>query len=175
VAAGSRKHVVCFFADVRGFTAYSESHPVEEVIAMLNDLLERQTRIILEHRGGIDKFVGDEVMATFEGEDGLDRALRAALDIQAEPLTHAAVSIGIGIHAGEVIQGDIGSRDRKDFTIIGSTVNLAARLCSAAGPGQILVTESVWNTLAGDFEAEALPPLQLKGISEPVPVRDVTG
>ena len=175
VTAGSRKHVVCFFADVRGFTAYSEHHPVEQVISMLNDLLERQTRIILEHGGGIDKFVGDEVMATFEGDDGLERALRAALRIQAEPLEHTTVSIEIGVHAGEVIQGDIGSRDRKDFTVIGSTVNLAARLCSAAGPGQILVTEPVWATLPGDFQSETLAPLHLKGISDPVAVRNVTG
>lgn len=170
VLSGTRETIVCLFSDIRGFTAYSERHPVENVIRLLNDLLHRQTQVILAHDGNIDKFVGDEVMATFRGEHRLRNALNAAMDIQRELQATAtdgsreAVSIGIGINEGVVIQGDIGSEARKDFTVIGSAVNLAARLCSAAGGGQILVTEALAKRIEAPYAARFEREVQFKGI-----------
>lgn len=183
VISGTRETIVCLFSDIRGFTAYSEQHPVEDVIRLLNDLLHRQTEVILAHNGNIDKFVGDEVMATFRGEHRLKNALDAAINIQRELRSDGdvlegalqeSVSIGIGINEGEVIQGDIGSVERKDFTVIGSAVNLAARLCSAADGGQILVTGDLAARLGAVYRTQSHGAVQFKGIDGPSAVFSVT-
>ncbi len=131
------------FTDVRGFTSYTGSHDPERVVGILNKLLEEQSRIIHEHQGDVDKFVGDEVVAVFSGEDSPSRACAAALAIMAAAReggeAYDGLALGAGIACGEVIQGMIGSARRADFTVIGASVNIAARLCGLAKPGQILV------------------------------------
>lgn len=132
------------FTDIRGFTSYSESNSPETVVENLNKVLEVQTGIIHRHGGDIDKYVGDEIFAIFEGEDGCCRAAQTAVDIQQEfqdsGTVYGGLQVGVGMNTGAVIMGRMGSEARADFTVIGDNVNIAARLCSAAQGGGILVT-----------------------------------
>lgn len=147
---GQRSEQCFFFSDIRGFTAFSEKSDPDRVVRYLNDLLNRQVEIIRDFQGDIDKFVGDEVMAVFKGNQKEARAVSAAIRIQqamneladSDPV-YKELRIGIGIHSGEVVSGNIGSRDRMDYTSIGDTVNTSARMCSAAAAGEILISEVV--------------------------------
>ncbi len=173
---GERVRVCCFFSDIRGFTRYTADSPAEWVVSILNSVLKCQTDIILANGGSVDKFIGDEVMAVFEGEDMLERALKSAHEIQneLEPVrTRENLNVGIGIRTGEVIRGDIGAEQRTDFTIIGTTVNMASRLCSAAKAGQILITREDHKTLGGGFTGKYIGRGRFKGIAEPIPVYDM--
>jgi adenylate cyclase len=164
---GERTDATILFSDIRGFTAYSEQVEAEEVVAMLNQLLRAQTDIVHQFAGDVDKFVGDELMAIFQGPDATQRATACALkliDVVLE-LRQNDLSIGVGISTGEVVMGAIGHEDRLDFTVIGDVVNTGARLCSAAKPDQILVTEAVQQK-AGEVPGcafERIEPLSVKG------------
>jgi len=150
------------FTDVRGFTAYTEKHGAEAVVSVLNRLLEEQARIIGAHRGDIDKFVGDEVVAVFSGDDGPERACAAAAAIQAMAAERAAdfdgLAVGAGIASGMVIQGMVGSKLRADFTVIGDPVNVASRLCGMARRGQVLVCDCSFDRIARDRTTVLRPP-----------------
>lgn len=134
------------FSDVRGFTAYSSDRAPEQVVEVLNRILEIQTLVIKEEGGDIDKFVADEVVAVFAGDDGARRACRAALAIrrrmEADPREFDGLRLGIGIATGSVIQGMIGSLHRADFTVIGDSANMGSRLCGLAKAGEILVADA---------------------------------
>ncbi len=173
---GERRRAALLFSDIRGYTAFSEGVPPEVVVEMLNHYLDAQAVIIERHDGDVDKFVGDEVVAVFQGEGMERRAVLAGLEIQ-----HALVDlleahpewnlhVGVGIAAGEVVMGAIGARERLDFTVLGRTVNLAARLCAAAPPDALLVSRSVREALSEASFAgfTALPPIEMKGFAEPV-------
>jgi len=139
-----RDHRVLLFSDIRGFTSFSESRDAETVVLSLNKALDLQARIVNSHKGDVDKFVGDEVVAVFSGPSAEERACLVALEIHRvmkESFKGAEhpLAVGIGIAAGQVIHGMIGSHTRADFTVIGDPVNTAARLCSAAKPGMTLV------------------------------------
>ena len=181
-AVGERKLLPIFFSDMRGFTSMSEQMAPEDVVKMLNACLSLQTEQVKKFKGDVDKFVGDCVVALFSGDDSALRAIRCAVKI------HQAIeqynqsyafdpplALGIGIVTGEVVLGSIGSRDRQDFTVIGSNVNLCARLCSLAEPGEVLVPESTYQLVRALVTAECLEPQHVKGFSHPVPVYRVTG
>ncbi len=161
-----RKTLSLFFSDIRGFTTYSESRDPAEVIGTLNKVLGLQAEIIQRYSGDIDKFVGDEVMAVFSTPLG---AVEAALEIQKAMKEDGenldALALGIGIHVGEVMQGDVGSREMKDYTVIGDTVNTAARLQSMAGKGEILISETVLKQInqSGGWTGIPQGELTLKG------------
>ena len=163
-----RRNLALFFSDIRSFTTFSESRDPEIVIGVLNKILSVQTRIIKAHSGDIDKFVGDEVMAIFMKTTD---AAEAALEIQAELAKIReelmGLQIGIGIHEGIVLQGDVGSGEIRDFTVIGDAVNTAARLESIAGPGEILVSEDALRSLlkTGAWSSAPKGELKLKGKS----------
>lgn len=169
---GRRERRVLLFSDVRGFTAFSEARPAEEVVRALNRILDLQTRAIHAAGGDVDKFVGDEVVAVFGGDGAEERACAAALELHravaraaAEPGA-PALAVGAGIAAGDVVYGMIGSADRADFTVIGDSVNTAARLCAAAKAGSTLVHESAARALAGGgsgFVLEGPYGIELKG------------
>jgi adenylate cyclase len=174
----ARTSMVILFADVRQFTRFSESRDPEEVISLLNDVLGVEADIIKKHGGVIDKFVADAVIAWFSGDARCARAVRAADEIMSTLQERfggkPGTTVGVGIHAGEVVVGSIGSKVRKDYTAIGSAVNLAARLCSSAAPGQVLVSQAVKDELGGEAILTPLPPISLKGFSQPVAVFDAT-
>jgi adenylate cyclase len=182
---GTRKSVAIMFGDIRGYTAFAESRDPETVIEVINLYLREQAEIVTRHHGDIDKFVGDQIMAVFQGSDMASDALACANEIQEKISELAArdpdrgLAVGIGIDAGEVVMGTIGTLHRMDFTVLGDHVNLAARLCSAAKPGQTLASAAVVHmasALVGDSRlgVRALEPISVKGKSAPIEIYEVT-
>lgn len=174
VRGGERRRMAVLFSDVRGFTAFSEAHEPEEVVEMLNRVLHAQAVVVARHGGDIDKFVGDAMMARFGGPDAGRRAALCAVEI-VEAVREGGtgdITIGVGVNEGEVVLGAVGAESRMDFTVIGDAVNLASRLCSAAGAGQVLVSASVAAQAEAVVQLTALAPIQVKGKSEPIPIYD---
>ena len=174
---GERRRVSVIFTDIRGYTEFSERVPPEVVIEALNSYFDVQTRIVEAHGGDVDKFVGDALVAVLEGPEMERRAVACAVELT-EAMESMLVDypdynlhVGIGVASGEVVMGAMGARDRMDFTVLGSTVNLSARLCSKAAPGQALIdqaTRDAATDLTG-MRFEALEPIALKGYAQPVP------
>ena len=169
---GERRQLAVLFSDIRGYTSFSESVPPETVVEMLNLYLESQTQSIRAHHGDVDKFVGDAVVAVFDGPDKERQAVDCGLEIQRNMQILLAehrdwnLTLGIGIASGEVVLGAMGAKDRMDFTVLGSTVNLAARLCSKAPGGDVLVNATIREKVAASaapIRFEELEPLELKG------------
>jgi class 3 adenylate cyclase len=182
---GVERDVTVLFADIRGFTRLSEGLEPADVVALLNDVFQLVSDCILRRGGTIDKFIGDSVMAYFgapvPSADHPIAAVSAAVDItraveqrnaRLGPGEHA-VGVGIGIHAGPVIVGNIGSDRRTDFTAIGDAVNVAARLEKLARPGEILVSEAVQRRVRGSHRLRFEGERQLSGRQEPVHVYSV--
>lgn len=180
-ATGGTAVATLLFADIRGFTAYTESHPAETVVSTLNQFLNLQTEVIAEEEGDVDKYVGDEVVAVFSGEDASLRACRAAVEIQRRlaenPIDTGGenLQVGIGVHQGEVIMGAIGSENRADFTAIGDNMNTASRLCSAAQGGETIISESVRDSVYTEFNLDGPYRLRVKGKRDPLRVYKVLG
>ncbi|MGE4299284.1 MAG: adenylate/guanylate cyclase domain-containing protein [Desulfovibrionaceae bacterium] len=163
---------VALYTDVRGFTSYSDTHDPATVVTFLNEVFGVQIAAIERHGGDVDKFIGDAVLAWFEGEAAPERAVRAARDILADLPPGLPRGIGVGIYAGPVIHGAVGPTARRDFTIIGDTVNMAARLCAAARAGEV-VLESGVASLAGDAARafSLAEDIRVKGRERPLSVR----
>ena len=178
---GERRHATILFSDIRGFTAYSEKVSAEEVVRMLNRLLKAQTDVVHKFGGDVDKFVGDELMAIFEGEGANLRATSCAMAMldAIHLVRETNLEVGIGIATGEVVIGAIGHEDRLDFTAIGDVVNTGARLCSAAKGDEVIVTKAVRDAAfdagfkAADYEFEPRAALAVKGKQEPIEVFQV--
>jgi adenylate cyclase len=178
---GERRRATMLFCDIRGYTSFAEQRDPEVVVEVLNFYFQRLADFVAKHGGDIDKFVGDQILAVFLGEDMERNAVRCALRIQGASARLARerpdwdLALGIGINAGEVVMGAMGSQSRMDYTVLGDNVNQAARLCAQAGPGQTLLTETVWLAVADgpEFAAQALAPIIVKGKSEPVTVYEV--
>jgi len=161
--------VTVLFSDVRGFTKLTSMLEPEQAVQMLNDMFHDLTPIILKYNGTVDKYIGDAVLAVFGSPDPdelqWEHAVRAALEMQAA-IKHLASSrwkgrpafqIGIGIHTGPVIHGFIGTPERMDYTIIGSTVNTASRYCDAAAPEEILISPAAYAQLHQYVDVEHPP------------------
>lgn len=177
---GERRHLSVMFTDIRGYTEFSESVAPEDVVDMLNRYFEVQANIVERHGGDIDKFIGDALVAVFDGDNRETRAATCAVelnDAMAALLTEQdsyALAVGIGVASGEVVLGAMGARDRMDFTVLGSTVNLSARLCSHAGPGEVLADAATKDAISGDdLTFTDLEPVNLKGYAEPITVYSV--
>lgn len=179
---GERRRISVIFTDIRGYTEFSERVPPEVVIEVLNQYFDVQADIVTEYGGDVDKFIGDALVAVFEGEGMERRAVECAVGItQAmarllEEHPEHNLHVGIGVASGEVVMGAMGARDRMDFTVLGSTVNLSARLCSKAAPDQVLVDQVTRDAAHGQNEVqfEALEPISLKGYADPVPAFSAT-
>lgn len=183
VLGGENRHIAVLFVDIRGFTPMSEALSPEQVVGILNEYLSLTTGAIFANSGTLDKFIGDATMAVFnapfELDDYIYRAVCTARDIAAgsERLERElmarfgrSVSFGIGVNCGNAVVGNIGCEHRMDYTAIGDTVNTAARLESNARPGQILISEAVYEALRGRIEATPLGEIPLKGKSRGVAV-----
>jgi adenylate cyclase len=180
---GDKRPVAVLFSDIRGFTPLSETLNPDQLAKLLTEYFTEMVECVFRHGGTLDKFIGDAVMAQWGaplGEsDDVDRAMEAALDMMValdqlnERWTAAGrdtLQIGIGLNYGEAFAGNIGSERRLEYTVIGDTVNTASRLCSNAGPGEILVSEEFRAALKTPPRLVAKPPMTLKGKSQPVPV-----
>jgi adenylate cyclase len=168
---GETRNVTVLFADVRGFTRWSASLPPAEVVSALNRLLAAMVSAAFRHDATVDKYIGDAVMLLFNApldqHDQVERAVRTAIDMQLSAVG-TGLEIGIGINYGEAVVGNIGTPDRVEYTAIGRTVNLAARLCDNARPGEILVSEQVREQLGDGHALVAREPLRMKGFDEPI-------
>lgn len=174
--------VSVFFADLVGFTAFSERANPEEVAELLEGYFTQSVEAIFRHGGTLDKFIGDCVMAFFGApmaqEDHAIRAVKAAVEIQQalrkwnaerRERDQAQVYARIAINSGAVVVGDIGSNRRVDYTVLGNTVNVAARLEeSVAGPGEVVIGAMTCRRLAGELETEPLGEFQLKGLQQKI-------
>ncbi|MBT6627835.1 MAG: adenylate/guanylate cyclase domain-containing protein [Gemmatimonadetes bacterium] len=175
---GSRHDLAVLFTDIRGFTAYSEKRDPEDVIGMLNRYLGFQAEIVTQQQGSVDKFVGDEMMALFTGREALHHAVTCALEIMRRierEHEHDPVPlyIGVGINFGPATLGNMGAQERMDYTAIGATVNLAARLVQAAQPGQILLPEALLSQLRTPVTVKSVESMEFKNISEPLRVAEL--
>ncbi len=184
---GELRQVSVMFTDIRGFTSLAEkSHP-RDLVKLLNEYFETLVDIVFEFEGTLDKFMGDGMMALWGAPVGVDdaahKAVQAAVRIQEVmrqfnslramdglPPLHT----GVGVDSGQVIAGYMGSSKTMSYTVVGPCVNVSSRLCAYAGPGEVLVTAGTHAECHGQVIAEQKEPLNLKGISHPVPAYNVT-
>ena len=173
---GEEREVTILFSDIRGFTSMSENMSPENVVSTLNEYFSDMIDIVFKYNGTLDKIIGDELMivygAPISAKDDTQRAVTTAVEMQKQitrlnkertKRKDMPISAGIGINRGIVVSGNIGSRDMMDYTVIGDTVNLGARLCSAAGPGEILVSSAVWKETQKHCSYKELEPIKVKG------------
>ncbi len=183
---GRRAEVTTLFADLRGYTAFSENTDPEVLVTVLNHYLAAAAEAILQEEGTVDKFQGDAVMAWFNAPipqpDHTLRALRAALairdvvhSIHAKMPPQLRLSFGMGIHVGEALLGLVGSQRRLDYTAIGDSINTAKRLQENAEQGQILVSAEAVARVREWIVADELPPIQVEGKEQPIKVYALRG
>lgn len=185
-ARGQKKELTILFSDIKSFSTHTATMDPDHVQRLLNEYFDEMVRIVFEHGGTVDKFIGDGLMVFFgDPEDQPDHALRcvrAAVEMQRSVRrmgmtwggqAERPVQIRIGIHTGEVIVGNMGSRRRLDYTALGATVNLAARLESSAPVGGILISSRTRECLGGAVQTAALGEIQVKGFEDPIPVYEV--
>jgi adenylate cyclase len=176
---GQRREATVLFTDVRGFTRYTRVREPERVVERLNEYFEIASETIIRYGGYVDKFVGDAVLGVFNvpvaRPDHVERAVRAALEMQAafgeraagqkDPLLDA---VGVGIHTGVVVSGNLGSQVKMEYTVIGDAVNLASRINGLAASGEVIVSRAVRDRLGREVRAETRPPAAVKGAEAPV-------
>ena len=181
-----RAHAAVMFADMRGFTSISEQLTPGDVVELLNEFFALLTEITFQYDGTVFSMAGDSLMVGFgvpvEQSDGSQRALKAAhlmlerFAVLAEKWKarhNIETGLGIGINVGEVVAGNVGSPAYMNYTIIGDTVNIASRLGQRARAGEMLFSDAVMRSLLAsgiDVEAMALPPLVLRGRSNPIDI-----
>ncbi|MCK5180725.1 MAG: adenylate/guanylate cyclase domain-containing protein, partial [Candidatus Omnitrophica bacterium] len=189
---GNRRELSVLFSDIRGFTNYSEKRDPEEIVSILNEYLDAMTKVIVEHKGTLDKYVGDEIMAVFgaphfeppemNAQSAVICALKMLERLKAlhekwnseglEPL-----DIGIGINTGEMVVGNMGSELRMDYTVIGDAVNLGARVEALTRQFNVhlIITEATYKYVKDLIEARPLESVKVKGKEIPVMIHEVLG
>lgn len=185
---GTRKEVTVFFSDIRGFTKFSEGHTPEEVVSMLNEYFEVMVGIIGRHGGVVDKFIGDAIMAVWGvpagSEQDTENGLKACLEMRSALVTLnesrrqrnlTEIQIGMGLHAGTAISGTIGSEERMEFTVIGDTVNVTARIESSTKHFEVdlLVSDEVYARMSKpelleQFKFDLAGDIEVKGKTLPL-------
>jgi len=176
-----RREVTIFFADIRSFSTITERMAAEDVVSVLNQFFGTMVDIIFRNNGILDKFVGDQLMAIFgliPSENSAPHdAIKAAIEMQdaTEDLMKVRTEqdketfeVGIGINTGSAIVGNVGSENRMDYTVIGDTVNVAARLEQIAKGGQIIIGEQTYDQTQGRFHIQEKEKLSVKNKTEPV-------
>ncbi|HEY8171978.1 MAG TPA: adenylate/guanylate cyclase domain-containing protein, partial [Dehalococcoidia bacterium] len=182
---GARRHMTVLFSDIRGFTTMSEQGTPEDVVAQLNQLFTRMVAVVFAHRGTVDKFVGDMVMALYgaplDDEEHAEHAVQTALamiktlrEMNLEWARHGKpqLDIGIGINTGDMIAGNVGSETIMSYTVIGDAVNLGARLESLNKEygTRIIISEATRERLKGRYDIHPLGDVIVKGKSQPVAI-----
>jgi adenylate cyclase len=185
---GSTYRATILFSDVIGFTRMSERLAPERVVALMNSYFNRMVPCIQNHAGSVDKFMGDAIMAVWgvpiDKGDAAANAVSAALAMQNALVGFNSLQVregqpelamGIGLNTGPVVAGNIGTEERKEYTVLGDTVNVAQRLEAAAGRGHVLLSAGNWEALAGSGFGIAMPPLRVKNKDAPLTVFSVRG
>ena len=184
---GERREVTVLFCDIRGFTPMAERLPPEEVVSLLNEFYTLMIETTFRHDGTLDKFLGDAVMTVFGAPiahpDHAKRAVRTAIEMRngiaelnERRVTQGKmpIGIGIGLSLGEVVAGTVGTEDRMEYTVIGDSVNLAARLVDNARPaGRILISQRTYEAVRDLVDVKGLGPLKVKGKEEEVEVYEL--
>jgi adenylate cyclase len=178
VSRGERRDITVLFVDIRGFTSMSEAMGADAVLSVIQDYLDEMSRLILKWDGLIDKYVGDEIMALWNvplsQADHALLAIRCAYDLvgcAAELQGRLAarglppIGWGIGVNTGPAVVGNMGSRERLQYTALGDTVNTASRFCNAAQPFEVLVGLPTFQACADYIAVDEMPGVQLKGKS----------
>ncbi len=186
ILKGERAVLTVLYADLRGSTNFAEKTDPETLVEFINQYLSAMTEVILAHEGTLDKFVGDEVMALFGAPfpqpDHALRAVKAGLDMQKahQRLLKTwrargieAPLLGVGMATGELIVGEMGSSQRSDYSVIGKAANLGARICSAAKPGQVLISPRSYELVKDSVNVTPLPGLKFKGVDRDITVYEV--
>jgi adenylate cyclase len=183
---GEKKVLTVLFSDIRGFTNFSEKYPPEEVVSYLNEYFTEMTEIIFEENGTLDKFIGDAIMVIYGAPvyfpDHAERAVRTAIKMQKkikelqnywkEPLR-----VGIGINTGEMVVGNMGSKNRWDYTVIGDSVNLASRLegLTKEYKVDIIISEYTYQEIKNKVDVRYLGKVKVKGKEKEVGIYEVLG
>jgi adenylate cyclase len=181
---GTLTELTILFSDIRGFTSMSEKMPAQEVVKMMNDYFEEMVDVLFEYNGILDKFIGDAIMglwgAPVKRPDDATQAVRAAVKMQKKAQRFseervkagkAPLKIGIGIHTGHVVVGNMGSSKALSYTAIGDGVNLASRLCGVAREDMIVISEECAARAGKNkFVLESLPPAKVKNREQPVQI-----
>ena len=169
------------FSDLRGFTATSLHEDPTMVFRAISAVLATQTEMVVRHGGYVDKFSGDGMLAVFEGPNNAAEACRAAQEIVSWASTFEGISfwspppIGIGIHYGMFLRGDLGGDSQREYTVIGSTVNIAARLCGVAKALEVIVSDAVRERFIGDLHCGEPEYVNLKGLSDQARIYRLAG
>ena len=184
---GDRKDATIFFADIRGYTSFSEGKEPEYVIEVLNEYFSEAVEIVIKYNGYIDKFIGDCIMAAWgvpvvnPDKDAIS-GVSCAVEIQELVKSKnrkffkgnaSHLKVGIGMHSGPLISGNLGSSRRMDYSVIGDTVNIAARLEGVAGAGEVIITEQTRDLIGDRFKLRELTPVKVKGKDKPLHIFQV--
>ena len=185
---GDLREVTIMMSDIRGFTTLSEHLPPQQVVRLLNRYLGRMTDIIIEHNGTIDEFLGDAVLAVFgaprKTDDDADRAVRCAIAMQAamteinianETDGLPCLKMALALNTGSVVAGNIGSERRAKYGFVGHAMNVTSRIEDAAGPDEILISDSTLKKLPNTYTVGERRTLSVKGIKEMVVVHQILG
>jgi adenylate cyclase len=181
---GKKVYITILFADIRGFTAYSEQHSPEELVAVLNRYLAAAADAVLAHEGTVDKFLGDAVMAWYNAPlpqpDHTLRAVKSAMAIRdavaalhAEMPPDAHLDFGVGIHYGEAVLGWIGTEKRLEYTAISDSVNTTKRIQENCAKNQILISREAYERVKEEINATPFAPLSVKGKAQPLDVYEL--
>ena len=185
---GEKRTVTIMMTDLRGFTAICERLPAEDVVGMINIYLEVMTGIICNYQGTIDEFIGDAILVIFGApvlrDDDALRAVACALDMQLamhevnernRAAGYPEVTMGIGINTGGAVVGNIGSRKRVKYGVVGSSVNLTSRIESYTVGGQVLISESTARACGGHLRIDGQLEVMPKGVKTPITIYEVGG
>ncbi len=183
---GKKVYITILFADIRGFTAYSEQNSPEDLVAVLNRYLAAAAEAVLAQEGTVDKFLGDAVMAWYNAPlpqvDHTLRAVKSALGIRdavaalhAEMPPDAHLDFGVGIHYGEAVLGWIGTEKRLEYTAISDSVNTTKRIQENCAKNQILISREAYERVKDEIDAKPFVPLSVKGKTQPLDVYEVVG
>jgi PAS domain S-box-containing protein len=183
---GKRVDITVLFADIRGFTSFSESQSPEQLVSVLNRYLAAGAEAVLEEEGTVDKFLGDAVMAWFNAPipqpDHTLRAVRTALKLRERVAQlhavlppEAQLAFGVGIHYGDAVLGLIGTEKRLEYTAIGDSVNTTKRLQENAGKNQIVISQAAYERVKDYINVLQMEPMTVKGKRESIPVYEIIG
>lgn len=178
---GENRKVTVLFADIRGFTKFSETRSPGQVVEILNTVFSELIKVVFKWKGTFDKYLGDAVMAFYGApisyDDDTWRAVQTAWELRKvfDDLASSwkdgeldELGLGIGLHCGEAVVGNVGSEQVMDYTVIGDTANVARRLQEVAGQGQILISEAIYDQVGHRLQVELLPPQRVHGRQEPI-------